>query len=171
VVRARPRIARNPRTLIVDAAVWLLPGSSILKIGGYVVPALALSLAATPAPVGAQDRASPRQPPSLIRVAASLSPTLRAPRAAAPLDSERAAIRAAVRRTRWREGLIAGAVVFAVVGGYVAGGFCAADDGATGAASNGCTEEILGGGVAGAAVGGLIGGLIGSRIGRGPPQR
>jgi len=40
-----------------------------------------------------------------------------------------------VRRTRWREGLIAGAVVFAVVGGYVAGGFCAADDGATGAAS------------------------------------
>lgn len=85
-----------------------------MKIGGYVVPALALWLAATPAPVGAQDRASPREPPSLIRVAASLSPTLRAPRAAAPLDSERAAIRAAVRRT--------GAAVGGLIGGLIAPG-------------------------------------------------
>jgi hypothetical protein len=136
-----------------------------------IVPALLLCLAATPAALAAQDRGSPPQPPSPSRVAGTLSPALRAPRAAAPLDSERAAIRAAVRRTRWREGLIAGAVVFAIVGGYVAGGFCAADDGATGASSNGCTEEILGGGLAAAAVGGLIGGLIGSRIHRGPPQQ
>ena len=117
--------------------------------------AVALLLAAPPQPLEAQR-------------APDWRPTLAAPD---PLASERTAIAKAVRRSRWLEGAVIGGVVFAAAGGVLAGGHCGADDSAEGAAQDGCTEEILLGGVAGAAVGGLIGGLIGSRIRAGPPER
>ena len=87
-----------------------------------------------------------------------------------PLARERAAIREAVRRSRWLEGAVIGGVVFGAAGGVLAAGFCGSDDSAQGAAQDGCTEEILLGSVAGAAVGGLVGGLIGSRIRRGAAE-
>jgi hypothetical protein len=85
-----------------------------------------------------------------------------------PLAAERVAIVAAARRSRWLEGGIVGAVAFGVTGGVLAAGFCGADDSAGGASANGCTEEILGGGLLGAAIGGVIGGLVGSQIHGGP---
>jgi hypothetical protein len=83
------------------------------------------------------------------------------------LAPERAAIRAAVRRTRWREGAVVGAVVFGAAGAVLAGGICGA---ASEVASGSCTEEIFGGGLLGAVTGGVVGGLIGAQIHKGSPQ-
>ena len=129
--------------------------------------AIVLWLVAAPATLQAQQLAA-EWPAVVPRLAAGVYPL---PLQPDPLTAERVAVRAAARRSRWVEGAVVGGVLFGVAGGFVAGGFCAADDSAVGAAVDGCTEEILLGGVAGAAIGGLIGGLIGSRIRAGPADR
>jgi hypothetical protein len=137
---------------------------------GAILPALVLSIAATPPALGAQalearGRPVPRPSIAAMRYSAlALGPA----RAESPLAPERAAIRAAVRRSRWREGAIVGALLFGAAGAYVGGGICGADDGAGGAASDGCTGEIIGGGLLGVVVGGVAGGLIGAQIRKGP---
>jgi hypothetical protein len=102
------------------------------------LPALVLCLAFAPGSLGAQAQESRWQP--------------------VPVP----AIRAAVRRSHWREGAIVGAVLFGAAGAYVGGGICGANDRAS------CTGEIIGGGLLGAAVGGVAGGLIGAQIRKGP---
>jgi hypothetical protein len=102
------------------------------------LPALALCLAFAPGSLGAQAQESRWQP--------------------VPVPS----IRAAVRRSHWREKTIVGAVLFGAAGAYVGGGICGANDRAS------CTGEIIGGGLLGAAVGGVAGGLSGAQIRKGP---
>ena len=137
-----------------------------------ILSALGLRLLLAPASLHAQGPASPRLPPPDARhiVAPSLYPTPWSARTEGPLATERAAIRAAARRSYWLEGAIAGGVVFGVTGAVVAGGLCGADDSAGGAAFGGCTDEIIGGGVLGAALGGVLGGLVGSRIHKHEPR-
>lgn len=127
-----------------------------------VVLLSALALWLPPTLPGAQQRSAGFEEASLESVAG------RAGRQPERLAAERAAIVAAARRSRWLEGAIVGGVAFGVTGGVLAAGFCGADDAAGGAASNGCTEEVLGGGLLGAAIGGVIGGLVGSQIHQGP---
>lgn len=135
-----------------------------------IFSALGFRLLLAPASLHAQGPASPRLPPpeTAHTVAASLYPAPRAARIETPLAAERAAIRAAARRSYWLEGAVAGGLVFGAAGAVMAGGFCAADDRAGGAAFGGCTDEIIGGGLLGAALGGVLGGLVGSRIHKGP---
>ena len=102
------------------------------------LPALVLCLAFAPGSLGAQAQESRWQP--------------------VPVPG----IRAAVRRSHWREGAIVGAVLFGAAGAYVGGGICGANDRAS------CTGEIIGGGLLGAAIGGVAGGLIGAQIRKGP---
>jgi len=127
------------------------------------LPALVLCLAFAPGSLGAQAQESRWQPVPVPSIAPGVPyPALGIARGASPLAPERAAIRAAVRRSHWREGAIVGAVPFGAAGAYVGGGICGANDGAS------CTGEIIGGGLLGAAVGGVAGGLIGAQIRKGP---
>jgi hypothetical protein len=137
-----------------------------------ILSAFAFWLLLAPAALRAQGPASPRlaPPEAAHAVATSLYPAPRGARTEVPLAAERAAIRAAARRSYWLEGAIAGGVVFGAAGAVVAGGFCAADDRAGGAAYGGCTDEIIGGGLLGAALGGVLGGLVGSRIHKHEPR-
>ena len=122
--------------------------------------AATLWLAAVPAGAGAQERPS-NASAAPGRLALGLHHR-HAP-GTDPLAPERAAIRAAARRSRWREGAVIGAVVFGTTGVVLAGGFCGANDSAS---ANGCTAEILGGALLGGAIGGVFGGLIGAQIHR-----
>jgi hypothetical protein len=135
---------------------------------GAILSALMLWIAATPLSLGAQALETHRRPvPSLASI--RYAPLALGPaRGESPLAPERAAIRTAVRRSRWREGAIVGALLFGAAGAYVGGGICGADDGAGGAASDGCTGEIIGGGLLGAVVGAVPGGVIGAQIRKGP---
>ena len=137
-----------------------------------ILATLVLWLLLAPASVRAQGPASRRlpAPETAHAVAASLYPVPRAAYTDSPLAAERAAIRAAARRSYWLEGAIAGGLIFGATGAVLAGGFCGADDRAGGAAYGGCTDEIVGGGLLGAALGGVLGGLVGSRIHKGPAR-
>lgn len=137
-----------------------------------ILSALGFWLLLAPAALRAQGPASPRlAPPEAAHgVATSLYPAPRGARTEGPLAAERAAIRAAARRSYWLEGAIAGGVVFGAAGAVVAAGFCAADDRAGGAAYGGCTDEIVGGGLLSAALGSVLGGLVGSRIHKHEPR-
>ena len=88
---------------------------------GAILPALVLSIAATPRALGAQALEARGQSvpgPSIAAMrysALALGPA----RADSPLAPERAAIRAAVRRSRWREGAVVGGVAGGLIGGQI----------------------------------------------------
>jgi hypothetical protein len=129
---------------------------------GALLPALGLWVIATPGSLDAQAQESHWQPMPVPAITAMQYPARQTTRRESPLAAERAAIRAAVRRSHWREGAIVGAVLVGAAGAVVGAGICGA------AEHSSCTGDILGGGLLGAAVGGVAGGLIGAQIGKGP---